>query len=318
MIIEMLHTVSIVIPVLFSIFGTSLGQARIGEHTIEAIDSQPEAYAALRKASIIGLAITETAAILGLVVSILFLLNPATEVNMYYASFGRMGIAIALGISGLMAGIMSAKPVIAACISTARQPFFSGKIINVMFITQTLIMTPNVFGFLIALLIRSKLPAVDSLVEGLQLLSAGIAVGIGSIGPSIGLSTFAYAACIAVGKNKKVYSKILSLTFVTEAMIETPAIFSLLISLSIINLPISSETDILRGIACLAAGSCMGVSSIAAGISSGRTGAAACAKIAEIPEMSQQVSKLNILALALIDSFPIYGLIIAITLLYVT
>ena len=318
MIIEMLHTISIVIPTLLSTLGSSLGQADIGVATTEAIYAQPEAYSALRKTSIIGLAITETASILGLVISILFLLNPVAEANFYYASFGRIGIAFAVGISGLMAGLMSAKPVVAACISTARQPFFNGKILNLMFITQTLIMTPNIFGFLIALLIRSKLNLVTSLVEGLQLLAAGICVGIGSIGPSIGLSTFAYAACIAIGENKKMYSKILSLTFVTEAMIETPAIFSLLISLSILQFSISPETDILRGIAFLAAAFCMGTSTIAAGMSSGNTGAAACRKIAEIPECAQQVSKINLLALALIDSFAIYGLIISIILLYLT
>lgn len=318
MIIEMLHTISVVIPTLFSTLGTSFGQAAIGKHTIQAIYRQPEAHSALRKTSIFGLAITETAGILGLVVSIMFILSPTPEAHPYYASFGRIGIALAMGISGFMGGLMASKPVIAACSSTARQPFFSAKILNLMFITQTLIMTPNIFGFLISLLIKSKLHLVTSLVEGLQLLAAGLVVGVGSIGPSIGLSTFAYAACIAVGKNKKMYNRILSLTFVTEAMIETPAIFALLVSLSIMNFNITPESDILKGIAFLSAAFCMGVSSIAAGISSGRTGAATCRKIAETPEVAQQVSKINILALALIDSFPIYGLIISIILIYVT
>lgn len=318
MIIEMLHTISVIIPTLFSTMGASLGQAAIGRQTIGAIYTQPEAHSPLRKVSIIGLAITETAAILGLVVSLVFLLSPVPEANFYYASLGRIGIGLAMGISGFMGGLLSAKPVVASAISVSRQPFFSAKILNLMFITQTLIMTPNIFGFLISLLIKSKIHLVTSLVEGLQLLSAGLVVGIGSIGPTIGLSTFAYAACLAVGKNKKMYNRILSLTFVTEAMIETPAIFALLISLSIMNFTVTPETDILRGIAFLSAALCMGVSSIAAGVSSGRTGAATCHKIAETPEVAQQVSKINILALALIDSFPIYGLIISIILIYVT
>lgn len=318
MIIEMLHTISIIFPVLLSTLGTSFGQATIGSYATNALYTQPKAYNELRKTSIIGLAITETAPILGLVVTILFILNPVPEVNFYYASFGKIGIALALGISGMMAGFMAAKPVVAACIATSRQPFFNNKIMNVMFITQTLIMTPNIFGFLIALLIKSKLPTTDSLVQGLQLLAAGLCVGIGSIGPSIGLSTFAFAAIIAIGKNKKVYGKILSLTFVTEAMIETPAIFALIVSLSIITMRISPDAEILRAVVFLSAAGCMGVSTIASGISSGKTGAAACKKIAEIPEMSQQVSKINLVALALIDSFAIYGLIISVTLLYFT
>ena len=318
MIIEMLHIITIVFPVLLSIIGTSLGQSLIGRKTAEAIYAQPEAYPFIRKTSIIGLAITETAAILGLVISILFLLNPVPEVDFYYATFGRIGLGLAVGVSGLMAGLMSSRPVVGSIESVSRQPFFASKISNVMFITQTLIMTPNVFGFLIALLIKAKLPNVTSLVEGFQLLGTGICIGIGSIGPSLGLSAFAYAACIAIGKNKKMYNKILSLTFVTEAMIETPAIFALLIALSIINLPVTPETDILRGIVFLAAGACMGISSIAAGISSGRVGSAAVYRIADAPEHAQQISKINVLALALIDTFPIYGLIISITLLYIT
>lgn len=318
MIIEMLHTIAPAFPVVFSTLGGALGQAFVGRQAAESLYQQPEAYKAIQKTKIIGLAITETGAILGLVISILFLLNPVPEASLYYASLGRIGIGLSIGVSGFIGGLMSSRPVVAACIATTRQPFFNGKILNLMFITQTLIMTPNIFGFLIALLIKAKLATAVSMAQGLQLLAAGICMGFGSIGPTIGLSTFAYAACMAIGKNKKIYGRIVSLTFVTEAMIETAAIFALLISLTILNWQVTPETPVAFGIAFIAAACCMALCTMAPGVSSGRTGAAACSKIAEIPEAAQNISRLNLLALAFIDSFPIYGLIVSITLLYFT
>ena len=225
-------------------------------------------------------------------------------------------MSFAIGLTSFIAGIASSLPAQAACLSVARQPFFSNKIIQLMLLTQSIIVTPNIFGFIIALLINMKLAHVDSLNGALQLLAAGMSIGIGSIGPCIGLSLFAASACTAIGKNRKAYGKVLPFTFICEGIIETPVIFSLLIALLILNIEITPTDFALQGIALLAGALCMSLSTIGTGINAGKVGAAACDQIGLNPDVYSIVSKIGLLALAMIDTFAIYGFIIAIMLIY--
>ena len=298
------------IPVILSALGTGIGQGLIGKQALQSMLKQPTASNSISKLSIIGTAVTETAAILGILMS-LMLLGDTNTIENVWSTYGVIGIACAVGISGFCAGIASSFPVIASCQSLARQPFLQGKILNLMLITQTLIMTPNIFGLLIALLIKGKMTETESFTQALQLLASGLSIGIGCIGPSIGLSLFAFAACQAIGINKKAYGKILTFTFICEAIIETPVIFSLLIALIILTTTINPESA-LQGWQFLASALCIGLSTISPGINSGRTAATASTQIAYNLETYQNLSKLTMLALAMIDSFTIYGLLISI------
>jgi F0F1-type ATP synthase membrane subunit c/vacuolar-type H+-ATPase subunit K len=314
--IPLLYTLATAFPVTLAALGAGIGQGLIGFKSLQAVDIQPQASTEIGRISLIGMALTETSAILGLVVSILLLLDTSTPLDYLYASYGKLGIGLAIGLTSLIAGIASSFPAQAACLSVARQPFFSNKILQLMLLTQSIIVTPNIFGFIIALLINMKISTVDSLNGALQLLAAGLSIGIGSIGPCIGLSLFATSACTAVGVNRKSYGKILPFTFICEGIIETPVIFSLLIALLILNVDIVASEFALQGIALVAGALCMGLSTIGTGISAGRVGSAACKEIGKAPETYPILSKIGLLALAMIDTFAIYGFIIAIILIY--
>ncbi len=310
MIVDNAYILLAPIPVILSTLGTSIGQGLIGKQALQSMLKQPSASNNISKLCIIGTAVTETAAIMGMLISLLLLTDKQYTENIW-SIYALFGIICALGISGFCAGIASSFPVIASCQSLARQPFLQGKILNLMLITQTLIMTPNIFGLLVALLIKGKMIETENFTQALQLLASGLSLGLGCIGPSIGLSLFAFAACSAIGINKKSYAKILTFTFICEAIIETPVIFSLLISLIILTTTINPESS-LQGWQFLAAALCIGLSTIAPGINSGRTAAMATTQIAHNLEMYPHLSKLTMLALAMIDSFTIYGLLISI------
>jgi len=316
MIIEMMYTISIAIPVIMSALGAGIGQGLIGMKSIEALHIQPSASAEIRKVSTIGLSFTETAAILGLVLSIMLYIDTTIPISFYDAALGRIGISLAIGLSGFIAGITSSWPAQAACLSVAKQPFFSNKILQLMLLTQTVISTPNIFGFLIALFIKAQIPFVSNTNQGLRLLAAGLSIGLGSIGPCIGLSAFAAAACTAIGINRKSYSKILTFTFISEAIIETPVLFSFIISLLILSIKVNPEASIVQGIAFIAAAICMGLSTVGTGISTGITGAAACNQIGIKPEEYSTISNISLFSLAMIDTCAIYGFIISIMLIY--
>lgn len=313
--IELLYYTAVAIPVTLSAIGSGIGQGLIGKKALQAIHEQPASTDNITKICIIGEVLTETTGILGAVVSIMMILTPVSLLDYSFATLGTIGIAFAVGLSGLFVGVASSLPAQAACNSLARQPFMYTRILNIMLITQTLIMTPHIFGFLIALLIKAKLATATTLAVGMQLLAAGISIGVGCIGPAIGLSLFAYSACSAVGINKKAYGNILTFTFISEAIIETPLVFALLISLIILTTNMTDATFI-KAFSLLCAAICIGLSTISTGISAGRSGAAACKQIALKLEHASIFSKTTLLSLAMIDTCAIYGLLVSMLLIF--
>jgi F-type H+-transporting ATPase subunit c len=70
--------------------------------------------------------------------------------------------------------------------------------------------------------------------ESIRLLAAGLAIGLGAIGPGIGEGIIAGNALAAIGRNPEAADKITPLIFVTMAIAESTAIYALVISLIIL------------------------------------------------------------------------------------
>lgn len=238
-------------------------------------------------------------------------------VHTLYTGIATLGIAFAICIAGFLVGIVSAWPAQEACLATARQPFFGQTILRFMLVTQSLIQTPIIFGFIIAIMIKNQIPHVTTFSDSMRLLGAGISIGVGCIGPAIGLATFAKTACRGLGINREAYNKILPFTFLSEAIIETPIIFSLVVSILLLFTSITQDS-IFTGTAFLSAGLCIGLGTIGAGISSGKMSAAACHQIALDPANYSVVTRLSTFGQGLIDSAAIYALLIALVLILIT
>lgn len=67
-------------------------------------------------------------------------------------------------------------------------------------------------------------------------LGAAIAMGIGAIGPAIGQGLVGMKACENIGKYPESYGKIRGTLFLAMTIIETSAIYALLIALLLIFL----------------------------------------------------------------------------------
>ena len=61
-------------------------------------------------------------------------------------------------------------------------------------------------------------------------IGAGIAMGLGTLGPAIGQGMIGKAACEAVGKNPEISSKIRLIMLISMGLVETSALYALLIS----------------------------------------------------------------------------------------
>ncbi len=312
----LLQYVSAFVSVSLTSVGVGLGQGKIALSIVDSMNVAPKAQNDIVRIGFMGMALAETAAVIGVSMAVLIIFTDIEPT--IYSSIANLGIAFAIGVCGGVVGYVSYKPAQAAIRSLTRQPFFGPKIMNLMLITMSLLQTPIIFGFIISFFIHSQAANAQSLIEAVKLLSGGICIGIGTIGPSIGLADYAQAACQGIGINRHSYANILSFTFLSEAIIETPIIFALLTALVLVTIPVAKSASILKVIIFLSAAIATGITTIAAGIASGKTAAAACLQIAKTPSEYNNISKASMIAQGLLDTCPIYGLIISLMLLFVT
>lgn len=317
---EFIHYSTITFAVAANAIGVGIGQGITSSTALHAIDQQPSARADIIKTAILGMALIETAAVLGAFMSVILMFGgSAIHHDNEYARWAELGIAFAICLPGFTLGLVSALPARAACIAISRQPFFTHHIIRFMLITLSLIQTPIVFGMITALFIQNQSHHAATMRDSLRLIASGLAIGLGSIGPAVGLSLFAHAACQGIGINRDVYKKLLSFTFISQAIIETPIIFSFVIALMLLLfIPGSAPENLIQGVAMLAASFCIGLGTIGPGISSGRTAAQACRQITMHPELYGQLSRTSMFAQGIIETCAIYAVLISFLLLLIT
>lgn len=310
---EIIHYSTIALTVGISSVSVGIGEGITSSAALDAINQQPAARDDIAQTAILGMALIETAAIMGTAIAIILLRGePAT----FYGHIAELGVMFAVCFSSFAIGLVSALPTREACYAIARQPFFSHKISRFMLLTQSILQTPIIFGFIIAIMIKNQATSIQTFEESLKLIAAGLCIGLGSIGPAIGLARFAKTACKGIGINREAYNKLFSFMLVSEAIIETPIIFSLVISMLILMTLLPATGALTKSITLLAAAFCTGIGTFGPGISSGKTSAAACEQIALNPEYYLTLSKVSMFAQGLIDTAAIYALVISIMLLW--
>lgn len=313
---EFLHYGAITTSIAISSISVGLGEGLISWSALTAIDRQPSSKDDIMRVAIIGMTLVETVAILGLLVSIFLLIYTDVQSTNVFSYYSEIGIIAAMGITGLTIGLASTLPAQAACHAIARQPFIAHRISAFMLVTQVLIQTPMISAFIVSLFIQGQSYSAFTMADSLRLIASGLCVGIGSIGPAIGLSAFAKSAVTSLGKNPKAYDKLLSFTFISQALIETPIIFCLIIATTLLFvIPHTASNGPIDGIIFLAAGLCTGLGTLGVGIASGKTAAVACTQIGENPESYNILSRTSILAQTLIETMVLYTVILSLLML---
>jgi len=313
-----IHYFTIAATTFISASCASIGQALISKTASDAINKQPHAHADITRTSFIGNALVETTAILGLFIAAMLLLGTSSmNPENTYVYIAELGILFALCFSAATVGIVSGFPAQEACNSIARQPFFAQKILSFNIMTQALVQTPIIAAFLISFLIKNQMNDVASLGEALRLVASGLCIGLGSIGPAIGLARFAKTACRALGVNRELYSTLLPFTLVSQALIETPIIFALIVSLLILfTIPPLTDADTLRGIALLCAAFSTGIGTLGTGISSGMTASTACYEMSINPNAHAALARASMLGQVITETCVLYAVLISLALIF--
>jgi len=130
---EIIHYLSVVMSVTLPSLGAGLGEGIAGSAALVAINKQPAAKGEIAKNAILGMALVETAAVIGGVIAFFLLAGTIPPEHRLFTSLGHLGAALAVSIPGFVIGLVSSLPAREASLALARQPFFSQNISKKLF-----------------------------------------------------------------------------------------------------------------------------------------------------------------------------------------
>jgi F-type H+-transporting ATPase subunit c len=310
-----LYYLGVILPTTLAAIGVAIGQGSAGVGSVDGQSRQILAQPPIQQATLVGLGVLETGGVFSLVISMLFMFNVPFEPTLPLG-IAMCGIGFGMGFSACMVGLFTGRVIVAATAAMARQPLQAKKVSSFMILAQMLMEAPVVFSFIICFLVRSKMVPDMTLAQGIQYAIGGVILGLASIGPVVGQSLFATRACESIGINIDLFPRIFSFAFVVQAIIETPIIFGLLLSLSMVllvsgnNVPFHDFISALLGV-CLA----FGLGSIGAGIGSGFVASRAVKGMVNDPEQYPALFRTTLVCQGVIDTALIYSVVIAFFLL---
>lgn len=124
-----------------------IGEGIIAKKSLEIMGKNPDLSGTFLVLTILGIALTESAAIYGLIVSLQIIgLDPATA-----ASGAAIGAGTAVGAAGLWVGAGQGMLVSWAMESIRRNPAIKGKIMTFMVLFLALVESAAIYGLIIAL-----------------------------------------------------------------------------------------------------------------------------------------------------------------------
>ena len=221
-----------------------IGEGYIAGVSANGIMKQPASRDQLYRAMFIGQAVTETGGIFSLVISLLLLFGGFSVEDGGWFRFAALlsaGIAIGVGSLGPVIGAGYAGG--QACHAITRMPKQSNSVMGFMLIGQALAQTSSIFALLVSLLLLYSTPLQaaipnltngDILVRTIAYIGAGLAIGIGTIGPGTGIGNVAGKACRMLGRYPAQKSHIMRTMFLGAAVSQSTAIYALVVSFLLI------------------------------------------------------------------------------------
>lgn len=196
---------------------------------------QPAMGKRLTTNMLIGSAVCQTPSIFALVISFILLYTDVSTKPMWPTWAAVLGAGLSTGLSAIGAGLGSGLVAEASCDGIARQPNSATTVTNSMLLGQAITQTTAIYGLLIGFILLFKNhPASDTVAPAMALLSAGICMGIGGIGPGIGEGITAQSAVKWIARNSEAVGEITRNMLVGMAVAESTGIYSMVIALILI------------------------------------------------------------------------------------
>ena len=218
-----------------SAIGSGIGSGFVSADACEGIGRQPAAKGPITSLMLIGAAIAQTPAVLGMVVAFLLMFMDFSTKPLYpyWATYLAAGLSIGLSAIGPATGegYVAKK----ACAGLARNPEAQPQITTTMLVGMAVTESTAIYGFLVSLmLLFISFPESTDISRSLALLGAGLAMGFGGIGPGIGEGLTGSFAVTEVARNPAQASLFTRTMLVGQAVAESTGIYALIVALLLI------------------------------------------------------------------------------------
>ena len=225
------------------------------------------------------------------------------------------GAALAMCLSAIGCGIGEGRVAGKASESIIRQPKAAGEVVRAMLVTQAVSETPGIFGLLIAFTLLFVVSSQGQASVVAAYVSAGFCMGAGAIGAGLGEGMAGGSSCESIARYPSQSENILFSTLIGQAISETCAIFTLVISLLLcLNTPNTQDIGIIG--ALMGAGFSMGIGAIVIGAVNGWVTSRAVWGIGRNPRASVHILRTMFIGQAVTESLGIYSLVIALALIF--
>jgi ATP synthase F0 subunit c len=225
----------------FAAIGPGVGEGYAAGRAVQGISRQPAQAGSLLRNMLIGQAIAETSGILGLVIAIIMVTRGAGAIVDWGIGAALIGSGLAVGMSAIGPGIGSGLAGGKALDAIARTPESASKVTLTMLIGQAMSQNAAILGFLVSIMllsVGSETAAADEagfwpaiIVKVGKYLGAGICMGMGAVGPAIGIGYVSAKAVEGLGCRLEHASLLQRTMFVGVAVSESTAIYALVVAL---------------------------------------------------------------------------------------
>jgi F-type H+-transporting ATPase subunit c len=297
--------------------GAGIGEGYTAARANEAMSRNPEMSGEIFKTMLVGQAIAETAGIFGLVIAMMLLFID-THNPTYITVAVFIGAGLCMGFGSIGSGIGGGFPAGEACAGIARQPAMTKRLNTTMLVGSSICQTPAIFALVTALiLLFSDFSGHPLNPTWAAVLGAGLACGIGAIGPGFGDGLVAGACCNSVARQPSAATPSTSTMLLGMAVTETTAIYGLLVSFILMFKTFPATDAIAPAMALLGSGLCMGIGAIGPGIGEGLTAHSAVGQVGKNQDNSAELIRVMLVGQAVSESTGIYSLVIALVLIFV-
>ena len=235
-----------------------------------------------------------------------------------------LGAGLSVGIGAITTGIGSGIIAGESSYGLVRQPKANDQLFRTMLIGQAAAQTAGIFALVISMLLiygRSDAPA-GGWYRAASYLAAGLAMGFGSIGPSLGAGYAGGQACNAVARMPKEGNSIMGNMLIGQALSQTSAIFALVVAfLLMYSIPdqpadASSGRIIIKSLALLGAGLSIGFGTLGPGSGIGFVAGKASNMVGRYSNEKSIILRTMFLGAAVSESTAIYSLVVSFLLIF--
>lgn len=214
----------------FGAMGSGWGGGQAGGAACRGYARQPRLRGSLLTLMLVGQAVSQTPAIFALLVSLMLVSIAPTEGTLL-VSMALLGAGLSMGLGSIGSGMGNGVNAEAACDAVSTESTLARPMMTFMLVGQAVGQTPVIFSLMVSLmLLFGNFAGPVTLPAAIALVSAGISMGFGAIGPGYGNGLTGASACGALALQPDKQGLMMRTMLIGQAVAQSTAIYALVIA----------------------------------------------------------------------------------------